>query len=146
VSPSPDEFILAPEDGDIELFGPPVSAMQSNLVVNETTKTITGTLKFITGVFVAVSDGSIPGDGHFIALKFSGAAFDNATSIKVGITNSVSPELVEVIDNPYRNCAFKISNKDYQDFKVEVTVDGVTTSKTYSLAGLVIEDPFAGIL
>lgn len=112
--------------------------MQSNLAVNETAKTITGSLKFIEGGLAA--SGYLAGDGHFMAVKFSGAAFDNATSIKVGLTNSVSSGLVEAINDPDRNGVFKITNKDTQDFKVEVTIDGVTTSKTYSLDGLVLEE------
>ena len=51
------------------------------------------------------------------------------------MTPSYGDGLVEIIDDPDKNGAFKITNKDEQKF--EINVDGEST--LYDLTGLVCE-------
>lgn len=106
--------------------------MQSDVVVSD--DAITGTLKYLdTGALV-----NRWGEGNFIALKFTDIP-DTATSVKVGLDPSYGDGLVEIIDDPDKNGAFKITDKDAQVFKV-VTTDGTNTiTKSYDLSGLVLE-------
>ena len=106
--------------------------MQEN--VNIANKNITGTLKYLsTGQLV-----NAWGAGNFIALKFTDIV-PNATSVKVGLDPSYGGGLVEIIDDPDKNGAFKITDKDSQVFVVEIT-DGVETIRTeYTLSGLTCE-------
>lgn len=94
---------------------------------------ITGTLKELTtGDLVAAH-----GAGHFVALKFTNID-PRATSVKVGLEPSMSTGLVEIINDPDKNGAFKVTNKNTQVFKV-VTSDGTTTkTDTYDLSGLTL--------
>ena len=106
--------------------------MQENVSIAN--KTITGTLKYLsTGQLV-----NAWGAGNFIALKFADIV-PNATSVKVGLDPSYGGGLVEIIDDPDKNGAFKITDKDTQVFVVEIT-DGVETIRTeYNLSGLTCE-------
>jgi len=115
------------------MFGTDVSDMQANVTVGDSA--ITGTLKYLdTGSLVDTW-----GAGNFLALKFSGDAFEDATSIKVGLDPSQGSGLVEIIDDPDRNGAFKISNTG-QVFVVEVTdANDVVKRRTYNLSGLTLE-------
>ena len=123
---------VAGESGNVSMFGTPVSEMQNNVEVDDTE--ITGTLKKLT-------EGSLVdrwGEGYFLALKFS-SIDPRATSIKVGLDPSESSGLVEIIDDPDKNGAFKITDKDAQVFKVVTSNGNYVTTKTYSLAGLTME-------
>lgn len=106
--------------------------MQSDVIVSN--DAITGTLKKLeTGDLVDAW-----GEGYFLALKFSDIP-DTATSVKVGLDPSYGNGLVEIITDPDRNGAWKITDPDEQVFKV-VTTDGTNTvEKTYDLSGLVLE-------
>ena len=127
--PAPLNFVdVQAEAQTATLFGTDVSDMQSDISI-EGTK-IKGTLKYL-------SEGNLVdtwGAGNFIALKFS-EIDDKATSVKVGLEPSVSSGLVEIIDDPDKNGAFKITSKT-QKFKV-VSTDGTSTvTQTYDLDGL----------
>lgn len=116
-----------------ELFGTLVSDMQSGIRVAD--GAITGTLKYLdTGDLVTTW-----GAGNFIALKFSGDAFENATSIKVGLDPSQGSGLVEILNDPDRNGAFKVTNNE-QMFVVEVTDESGTKRVAYDLTGLVLNE------
>ena len=78
------------------------------------------------------------GAGNFIALKFSDID-PNATSVKVGLEPSAGTGLVEIIDDPDKNGAFKISDKQTQKFKVVSTDGKTTTTQTFVLAGLTLQ-------
>lgn len=123
---------VSPEAGNVSMFGTPVSEMQNGVEVDDTE--ITGTLKKLT-------EGSLVdtwGEGFFLALKF-GNIDPRATSIKVGLDPSQGSGLVEILTDPDKNGAFKITDKDTQVFKVVSTNGNYTTTKTYSLAGLSME-------
>ena len=106
--------------------------MQSDVIVSN--DAITGTLKKLeTGDLVDAW-----GEGYFLALKFSDIP-DTATSVKVGLDPSYGNGLVEIINDPDRNGAWRITSPSDQVFKV-VTTDGTNTvEKTYDLSGLVLE-------
>lgn len=108
--------------------------MQDRLYANNNTNKISGTLKYL-------SEGQLVetyGTGNFMALKF--VVPENATSVKVGMDPSEGTGLVEIIDDPDKNGAFKVTDKDNQVFKI-VTSDGENTiTKEYDLSGLKIEE------
>lgn len=113
------------------MFGTLVSDMQTDVSVAN--GAITGTLNYL-------DEGSLVdtwGAGNFLVLKFEDID-PNATSVKVGLDPSQGSGLVEIIDDPDKNGAFKITDKDTQVFKV-VTTDGEhTTTQTFDLSGLTV--------
>ncbi len=126
---------VEPEDGTKTLYGTLVSDMQEGVVVSG--NGITGTLKFIEGGISP--SGPLSGDGYFLALKLSD--FDNrATSVKVGLDESQGTGLVEILNDPDKNLVAKITDKDAQVFKVVSTNGTLTTTDTYSLSGLTLEE------
>lgn len=84
-----------------------------------------------------VESGPLAGSGNYLALKFTSTDWDAYTSVKVGLDPSASGmELVEVLTDPDKDGVFKITDKDTQNFVVEVS-DGTTTSRfEYDLSGL----------
>ncbi len=75
-----------------------------------------------------------------MALKFIDIPAD-ATSVKVGLNPSVSSGLVEIINDPDKNGAFKVTDKEGQKFRVVTTTPNGQTSKEYDLSGLILEAP-----
>lgn len=107
--------------------------MQSNVTVSG--NKITGTLKKLT-------TGALPdywGEGYFLALKFSNIDAD-ATSVKVGLFPSAGSGLVELINDPDKNGAFKITDKATQKIKVVQSGAKGMTTQLFSLADLVEVD------
>lgn len=122
------------EEGTTTMFGTSVSDLQTNVAVSG--NTITGTLKYLTsGALVDTW-----GDGNFLALKFNAKDWSKYTSVKVGLDPSQSSGLVEIINDPDKNGAFKITNKDTQKFKVVATNGEDTITEEYILSNLVVED------
>lgn len=114
------------------MFGTLVSDMQSNISVQD--YRITGTLKYL-------EEGSLVdtyGPGYFIALNLADNDFSGLTSVKVGMDPSVSTGLVEIINDPDKNGAFKVTNKT-QKFKIVQTDGTYTESNTYDLGRLILE-------
>lgn len=116
------------------MFGTLVSDMQSGVSIAN--NAVTGTLKYLDeGDLVTTW-----GEGNFLAVKFTADDWNAYTSVKVGLEPSVSSGLVEIINDPDKNGAFKITNKNTQKFKV-VATDGTKTSvQYYDLSGLKLED------
>ena len=117
-------------DSGAKIFGHNVSDMQAN--VSAANGRITGTLKKLTS-------GSLVdtyGHGYFMALQWANV-YASATSLKVGLMPSMGTGLVEAIDDPDHNGAFKVTDKDMQHFVV-VTSDGTNERvDVYDLTGLV---------
>lgn len=114
------------------MFGTPVSDMQSDVSISG--KNVRGTLHYL-------SEGALPdrwGTGNFLALKFDSDDWSDFTSVKVGLEPSVSEGFVEVLNDPDKNGAFKITNTT-QKFKVVATNGTVTKTDTYDLSQLVLE-------
>jgi hypothetical protein len=123
---------VTPEADDVIMFDTLVADMQTGVAFDGSR--VTGTLHYLdSGALV-----DHWGAGNFIGLHFDN--YDpNATSIKVGLDPSQSSGLVEIINDPDHNGAFKVTNKDTQKFVVEVT-DGVKIMRqTFDLTGLVCE-------
>ena len=109
--------------------------MQSDFAVDGNNYAMTGTLKHL-------SSGQLVdawGEGNFMALKFDVPR--DATSVKVGMEPSYGGGLVEIIDDPDKNGAFKVTDKDEQVFKVVTIANGETVTKTYDLSDLVCLEP-----
>ena len=123
---------VSAESGTVSMFGTPVSDMQTGVAVEG--NKIVGTLKFLdTGALV-----DRWGEGNFLALKFADID-ENATSCMVGLEPSVSSGLVDILSDPDKNGAFKITDKDSQKFVV-VTSDGETEMKqSFDLSSLTCE-------
>lgn len=105
------------------MFGTKVKDMQSRIKIEDGAGdgAITGNLKYLDSG--ALVDGF--GAGNFIGLKFTDIP-ETATSVKVGLDPSEGTGLVEIIDDPDKNGAFKITNRFTQNFKI-VTTDGTNT-------------------
>lgn len=107
--------------------------MQDGIFVGN--DSITGTLKYL-------DEGSLVdtyGAGNFIALNFLNSDFTKFSSVKVGLNPSEGTGLVEIINDPDKNGAFKITNKDEQVFEIQATdLDGVVTTCDFDLSGLVV--------
>ena len=131
-TPSVAGLTLAPEAGNVDMFGTLVSEMQTGLAVNG--DKITGTLHYL-------DEGALVdrwGEGNFMGVKFSDIP-DGATSVKVGMSPSYGSGLTELLGDPDMNGAFKVTNKDEQEFVAEITANGVTWTQTFDLSGLVLE-------
>lgn len=121
------------EDSGAEVFGTPVSDLQTDLAVAD--GAITGTLRFLDSGAIA----DYWGEGYFMALKFSDIDA-RATSVRVGMDPSEGSGLVEIIDDPDKNGVFKVTDKDTQVFEVVTTDGNETKIDTYDLTGLTIEE------
>lgn len=123
---------VSPEAGTVSMFGTLVSDMQSDVSVGN--GKITGTLKYLDSGDLVDTWGA----GNFIGLKFSNID-ENATSVMVGLEPSYGAGLVDIVPDPDKNGAFKITDKENQKFKV-VSTDGTnTTTQVFSLKDLVLE-------
>lgn len=99
-------------------------------------KGITGTLKYVEDGLA--QSGPLAGSGNFLALKFSSIPED-ATSVKVGLTNSQGTGLVELLGDPDMNAVGKIADKNLQKFRVEVTRPSGMVAKEWDLSKLKLE-------
>ena len=107
--------------------------MQSNVSVSD--GKITGTSKWYEGW----ESGPLAGAGNFLALKLAADDWSDYTSVKIGLEPSYGTGLVEIKDDPDKNCVFKIADKDAQLVKVVCKNATTETVKTYTLNGLVVE-------
>ena len=117
------------------MFGTNVSDLQSGVSVSGTG--ITGTLKYYDDSTKALVQDW--GAGNFLVLKFTASDWSIYDSVKVGLSPSAGSGLVEIKNDPDKNGVFKISQQYTQDFVVQTTIDGVTSSRMYALDELVCE-------
>lgn len=111
------------------MWGTPVSDMQTGVTVSGTS--VTGTLKYLSTGAPAEWWGA----GNFLNLKFTKDS--DATSIKVGLTNSRGSGLVELDKD--MNAMLKISDKTTQRLKVVQSRPGEEKTWLFDLSGLVCE-------
>lgn len=109
---------VAAEAQATTIYEVPVSTMQNDDVVVGN-GFIKGTLKHMD---VGNAITNVWGAGYFLAVKFSNL-YSGATSVKVGLTPSVSSGLVELLGDPDMNGVFKITDPTTQKLTV-VTSDG----------------------
>ena len=104
--------------------------IQENVTISG--NAIKGKLKYLDSGAIA----SHWDNGYFMALDLSTNDFTNLTSVKVGMSPSVSSGLVEIINDPDKNGVFKVSNKFNQKFVI-VQSDGTNSrTQTYDLSQL----------
>ena len=121
---------MRPVDGEVELFDTPVSDIQDGLAVEGTA--ITGTSKYLETGDIA----DYWGDGNFFSVEFD--APEGAT-VKVGMNPSDSGMELQELDEDM-NGVFKITDKDTQTFRVEITLaDGQVKTIDYDLSGITLE-------
>ena len=109
--------------------------MQSGIEIGE--NTITGELKYVEDY---AESGPLAGSGYYLALKWSNID-ETATSLKVGLVPSQGTGMIECLDDTDRNGVFKITDKDTQKFRIEVTdANGSQTVLEYDLSGLALEE------
>ena len=119
-----------------KMFEVNVSSLQSG--VNVADGKITGTLKYMkadNGIT------SVWGKGNFLCLDFSATDWTAYKSVMVGLDNSVSGKLAELINDPDKNGLFKITDKNTQRLMVVTTsADGKKKHVDYyDLSGLLCE-------
>ena len=125
------QVIVLPEASTTNLFGKTVSQYQTD--VNVIDNVIVGSLSYLDAGEVVDAWGA----GNFIALKFVIVDPDITFSdIKVGLNPSHGNGLVTL--DADLNGVFKVTDKDEQTFRVEVTKNGVTKTKDYILSGLTV--------
>ena len=114
------------------MFGTLVSDMQTGVSIAN--NAITGTLKYLDSGDLVTTWGA----GNFLALKFSADDWSDYTSVKVGLDPSQSSGLVEILNDPDKNCAFKVTNTT-QKFKIVATNGTETKTTIYDLSGLTLQ-------
>lgn len=115
------------------MFGTLVSDMQDNITIVAPTATedgkISGTLYKQTDENSALV--SHWGEGYFLSLKFNSSDWSNYDSVEVGLDPSQSSGLVDILSDPDKNGAFKITSPSVQKFKVVATKGSETITKYY---------------
>lgn len=134
-----DTLAVKAEPAGGKLFEVDVDDMQSNISFGN--GKVTGTLKYLSGSN-AITD--VWGEGYFLCFNMADSTWTGYTSVKVGVTPSAGSGLVEIIDDPDKNGFVKVSDKAQQLFTIVSTKGGVTKTKAYSLADLVLEEAGEG--
>lgn len=119
-------------DGAVDVYGVDVSQLQSNITINESD--ITGTLNFVfdyTGFNPAEIEEQ---QGHYIALEVD--VPDGATVTTELLNGNKGP--VDLSADKF--CVYRITDKDTQQIKFTVTLNGEIVTKVYSLDKLTVEE------
>ena len=128
-------LVIKAEPNEGALFGVDVADMQDDDVKFENGK-VTGTLKYLSGSN-AITD--VWGEGYFLCFNMADATYTGLTSVKVGLTPSVSSGLVEIINDADKNGIVKVTDKAQQLFTI-IQSDGThTRTQAFSLSGLELE-------
>lgn len=116
---------------DFDMFGTLVSELQDGVTVAN--GAIKGTLNYITsGALVDKW-----GEGNFLAVQLNADDWSAYTSVKIGMKPSFGDGLVEIIEDPDKNGAFKVTDKNSQKFVVVATNSaGASLTTEYDLSGL----------
>jgi hypothetical protein len=94
-------------------------------------------LKYVTDYTGFSGDPALQ-EGNYLALKFTDID-ERATSVKVGLNPSAGSGLVEIINDPDKNGVFRISDKNTQNFVVEVSDGTNTKTQIFDLATLNVQ-------
>jgi len=134
-----DTLVVKAEPAGGKLFDVDVNDMQSDVSFGN--GKVTGTLKYLSGSN-AITD--VWGEGYFLCFNMADSTWTGYTSVKVGVTPSVSSGLVEIINDPDKNGFVKVSDKNQQLFTIVSTNGTQTRTKAYSLKDLVLEEAGEG--
>lgn len=134
-----DTLVVKAEPAGGKLFEVDVDDMQSNISFGN--GKVTGTLKYLSGSNAITN---VWGEGYFLCFNMTDSTWTDYTSVKVGVTPSAGSGLVEILNDPDKNGFVKVSDKAQQLFTIVSTKGGVTKTKAYSLADLVLEEAGEG--
>ena len=133
------DLTVAPETDAFGVLydGKKASDLQTSVAVAD--GKVTGSLKFIEGGLDPSGTGPLAGDGHFLALKWTGgdmAAKD--TELWVGLEPSEGSGMVECLSDTDHNGVFKVTDKNAQKVKF-IQKDGTHSNVQYfDLSGLTL--------
>ena len=126
---------VSPITGNDDLFGKKAADLQSNIVVNDNTMTISGTLKHVTG-YTGFSSKAEEQSGNYIALNVNPASgFPETMTVEVK-NGTVGPKNISASD---RKVVLKIKDAATQGIIIKATNKGVKVTKEYKLTGLTLQ-------
>lgn len=129
-APLPTEVTVTATDGKTKRYEKSVSDLQESIVIDNVKKTITGTLKWVTGYNLSAE---IPKDGNFIALDMNAS---NGGKITTELTNRAAGTKVIAVDDGF--CVYHVENNK-QKLRVTVSKDTYTDTVEYDLSGLTLK-------
>ena len=126
---------VAPITGDADLLGKKAADLQSNIVVNDKTMNISGTLKHVTG-YTGFSSKVDEQSGNYIALNVDPAS-GFPESMTVEVKNGTSgPSKLTAADH---HVVLKIKDAATQSIVIKATNKGAEVTKEYKLTGLTLQ-------
>lgn len=126
---------VAPITGDTDLLGKKAADLQSNIVINDNTMTISGTLKHVTG-YTGFSSKADEQSGNYIALNVDPASgFPESMTVEVKNGTSGPSKLTEAD----HQVVLKIKDAVTQGIVIKATNKGAKVTKEYKLTGLTLQ-------
>ena len=126
---------VAPITGDTDLLGKKAADLQSNIVINDNTMTISGTLKHVTG-YTGFSSKADEQSGNYIALNVDPeAGFPESMTVEVKNGTSGPSKLTEAD----HQVVLKIKDAVTQGIVIKATNKGAKVTKEYKLTGLTLQ-------
>ena len=112
------------------MFGKPVSELQTGVQIQESA--ISGTLNYVTGYtdFSSVVDEQ---SGNYLALKLANGGENVVTTVEV-VGGTKGPVTLDAD----RNIVLLIKSNTDQSIRVIHTLNGTSTTKTFTLTGLTL--------
>ena len=120
------------EDPTTTILGKAVSALQSDVIVND--KFVKGTLHYVTG-YTGFSQNEALQSGNYLALKFETSTGSTTTVQLIGATDNPNPVTLD----SDKNIVLRITDKNKQKIKVVTTLGDDVVTKMYSLTALTLE-------
>ncbi len=117
-----------------DLLGKSVTDLQTGISVSDSGRTISGTLKKVTG-YTGFSGAAAEQEGHYLALHCELPEGVEGATIKAGLTgdalNTLDADGIVIL---------RITDTAAQSVKVVVETAAETYERVYSISGLVLED------
>ena len=126
---------VSPVTGNTDVYGKKASELQSNVLVNDTTNTISGTLKYVTD-YTGFSSKLDEQTGNYIALNIDPASGFPET-MTVEIKNGTSgPANLTAEDH---QAVLKIKDAAKQSIIIKATNKGTEVTEEYKFVGLTLQ-------
>ena len=126
---------VSPITGNDDLLGKKAADLQSNIVIDNKTMTVSGTLKHVTG-YTGFSSKVEEQSGNYIALNIDPASGFPET-MTVEVKNGTSgPSKLTSADH---QVVLKIKDAATQGIIVKATNNGAEVTKEYKLTGLTLQ-------